>query len=40
MQEEPETDVCLDEIFKTNETIFPYNIPYSPPDLLEQMLCE
>jgi hypothetical protein len=30
----------LVEFCEPNETILPHNIPYSPPDLVEQILCE
>jgi hypothetical protein len=36
----PETDVLLDEFFEPNETILLHNIPTSPSDLVEQILCE
>jgi hypothetical protein len=32
----PETEVFVDEFFEPNETI----LPYSPSDLVEQILCE
>jgi hypothetical protein len=35
-----ETDVLFDEFLESNETIRPHNIPYSPYELMEQMLCE
>jgi hypothetical protein len=36
----PETEVLLGKFFKPNETIVPHNIPYSPSDLVEQIICE
>jgi hypothetical protein len=36
----PETEVLLDEFFEPNETVLQHNIPYSPSDLVEQILCE
>jgi hypothetical protein len=30
----------FDEFCEPNETILPHNIPYSPPYLVEQILCE
>jgi hypothetical protein len=36
----PETEVLFDELFEQNETIVPYNIPYSPVHLVEQILCD
>lgn len=34
----PETGVLFEELFESNETIFPHNIPYSPSHLMEQIL--
>jgi hypothetical protein len=36
----PKTEVLLDKFFEPNETILPLNIPYSPYELVEQLLCE
>jgi hypothetical protein len=36
----PETAVLLDKFFEPNKTVFPYNIPYSPSKLMEQILSE
>jgi hypothetical protein len=34
----PETEVLLDKLFEPNKTIFPHNIPYSPSELVKQIL--
>jgi hypothetical protein len=36
----PDTEVLLNKFFESYETILPRNIPYSPSDLVEQILCE
>jgi hypothetical protein len=35
-----DTQVLLDEFFEPSETILPRTIPYSAPDLVEQILAE
>jgi hypothetical protein len=35
-----ETQALLDKFFETNKMILPHNIPYSPSNLVEQILCE
>jgi hypothetical protein len=36
----PETKVLLDKFFEPKKMILQLNIPYSPYDLVEQILCE